>query len=97
MTGVGPRGKKTVHFQAPSDDEHDLSGLSSTFTPEQHSQMLSLHQILEAERARRQVSPSFEPGGYDDGGSPPWQDWDKENDPPESQSPPPSQSSSTPA
>ncbi|KAF8550720.1 hypothetical protein OG21DRAFT_1524944 [Imleria badia] len=106
-TGVGPHRKKTVHFQAPSDDEQDLP--SPAFTSEQHSQMLSLHQILEAERARHQVSPSFEPVGtchrvslsfepvnYDDGGSPPWQDWDKENDPPESQIPPPSQSSSTP-
>ncbi|KIJ11216.1 hypothetical protein PAXINDRAFT_84771 [Paxillus involutus ATCC 200175] len=44
MTGVGPHRKKTAHFQAPSDDKSNLPA----FTPEQHSQMLSLHQVLEA-------------------------------------------------
>ena len=41
MTGVSPRGKKTVYFQALSDDEQDIS--SPAFTLAQHSQMLSLH------------------------------------------------------
>ncbi|KIK74053.1 hypothetical protein PAXRUDRAFT_20262 [Paxillus rubicundulus Ve08.2h10] len=92
-TGVGPHGKKTVHFQAPSDDESN----PPAFMPEQHSQMLSLHQVLEAERAHHQVSPSFKPA-YD-GGSPPWHDWDKENIPSSQPHPTPplSQSAATPA
>ncbi|KIK92198.1 hypothetical protein PAXRUDRAFT_147829, partial [Paxillus rubicundulus Ve08.2h10] len=91
-TGVGPHGKKTVHFQAPSDDKSN----PPAFTPEQHSQMLSLHQVLEAEQAHCQVSPSFKPA-YD-GGSPPWHDWDKENIPLSQPQPTPSlsQSAATP-
>ncbi|KAG1724315.1 uncharacterized protein EDB91DRAFT_1340086 [Suillus paluster] len=55
-TGTGPHGKKTVHFQALSDDEGDEVG----FTADQQSQMLTLHRVLEAEATRRASSPSFE-------------------------------------
>ncbi|KAF9232460.1 hypothetical protein BU15DRAFT_81226 [Melanogaster broomeanus] len=91
-TGVGPHGKKTVHFQPLSDDESD----PPAFMPAQNSQMLSLHQLLQAEQARRQVSPASE--SVNDGGSPPWHDWDKENIPSSEPQPtgPLPQSASTP-
>ncbi|KAG2123246.1 CHAT domain-containing protein [Suillus clintonianus] len=56
-TGVGPHGKKTLHFQPPSDNEDDDI---PPFTPSQHMQMQSLHDILTAAVPRRELSPSFE-------------------------------------
>ena len=57
MTGVGPHGKKTIHVQPPSDDEATLM-----LTSEQHLQMRSLHDILQAEATCCQLRES-----------PPWQ------------------------
>ncbi|KAG1881285.1 hypothetical protein F4604DRAFT_1922298 [Suillus subluteus] len=86
-TGVGPHGKKTLHFQPPSDNKDDDI---PPFTPSQHMQMQSLHDILTAAVPRRELSPSFESSQdpfvldtlnndirYDDG--------EKENAPPPSQ------------
>ncbi|KAI6043761.1 hypothetical protein EDC04DRAFT_3138362 [Pisolithus marmoratus] len=55
-TGVGPHGKKTVHFQLPSDDE----GSGPKLSGDQMSQVRTLQDVLNAEMARRGVSPSFE-------------------------------------
>ncbi|KAG1764981.1 hypothetical protein EDD22DRAFT_845578 [Suillus occidentalis] len=49
-TGIGPHGKKTVHFQVPSDDEGDEVGFSAD--QDQQSQMLTLHGVLKAEATR---------------------------------------------
>ncbi|KAG1902386.1 uncharacterized protein F5891DRAFT_978702 [Suillus fuscotomentosus] len=82
-TGVGPQGRKTMHYQPPSDDE------GPEFVPEQLSQIQSLHTALQNEAAHRGISPSFEssfdaivdPSDY----SQPLCDVDdKENDPPAS-------------
>lgn len=53
-TGTGPHGKKTVHFQAPSDDEGD------GFTTDQQVQILTLQGVLEAKATHCATSPSFE-------------------------------------
>ncbi|KAG1852753.1 hypothetical protein DFJ58DRAFT_841789 [Suillus subalutaceus] len=82
-TGVGPQGRKTVHYQPPSDGE------GPEFVPEQLSQIQSLHTALQNEAAHCGISPSFEssfdaivdPSDY----SQPLCDVDdKENDPPAS-------------
>ncbi|KAG1860201.1 hypothetical protein DFJ58DRAFT_874981 [Suillus subalutaceus] len=58
-TGVGPRGKKTLHYQAPSDSEDDNS--APPLTPVQRQQMQCLHDILTvAAPATHHPSPSFE-------------------------------------
>jgi hypothetical protein len=82
-TGIGPHGKKTVHFQAPSDDEGDEVG----FSADQQSQMLTLHGVLEAEATRRASSPSFEfpSGSCHDPSQSLYDSDDKENAPPLSQ------------
>ena len=81
-TGVGPLGKKTLHFQAPSDSEDDVPG--PTFTPAQLLQMQSLHDILTAVPAAREPSPSFESFTNDTSfADDPWaDDGEKENAPP---------------
>ncbi|KAG1871525.1 hypothetical protein F4604DRAFT_1583279, partial [Suillus subluteus] len=56
-TGVGPHGKKMVHFQAQSDDEGD-TGMKITL--DQQTQMQSLHHALQVEATRHANSLSFE-------------------------------------
>lgn len=86
-TGTGPHGKKTVHFQAPSDNEGD----EVEFSADQQSQMLTLHGALEAEATRRASSPSFESPfefpseSYHDPSQSLYDSDDKENAPPLSQ------------
>ncbi|KAI5986490.1 hypothetical protein EDD15DRAFT_2373200 [Pisolithus albus] len=56
-TGVGPHGRKTVHFQPPSDDE----GSGPVLSGDQMSQVHTLQDVLNAEMAHHGVvSPSFE-------------------------------------
>ncbi|KAI5985954.1 hypothetical protein EDD15DRAFT_2200333 [Pisolithus albus] len=56
-TGVGPHGRKTVHFQPPSDDE----GSGPVLSGDQMSQVRTLQDVLNAEMAHHGVvSPSFE-------------------------------------
>ncbi|KAG1846544.1 hypothetical protein F4604DRAFT_1594956, partial [Suillus subluteus] len=79
-TGVGPHSKKTVHFQAPSDDEGD-TGIEIML--DQQTQMQSLHHALQVEATRCANSPSFESSFdifYHD-------EDDKENAPPPSSQP----------
>ncbi|KAG2059111.1 hypothetical protein BDR06DRAFT_875116, partial [Suillus hirtellus] len=64
-TGVGPHGKKTLHYQAPSNSEKDDS--APPFTPVQHQQMQSLHDILTAAAPTiPEQPPSFEQFLVDD-------------------------------
>ncbi|KAG1744902.1 uncharacterized protein EDB91DRAFT_1080442 [Suillus paluster] len=82
-TGVGPHGRKTVHYQPPSDDEGPELAL------ENFSQIQSLHTALQNEAAQRGISPSFE-SPFDniidpsDFSQPLYDVDDKENDPPPS-------------
>ncbi|KAI6094257.1 hypothetical protein F5141DRAFT_1224644 [Pisolithus sp. B1] len=88
-TGVGPHGRKTVHFQPPSDDE----GSGPVLSGDQVSQVCTLQDVLNAEMAHRGVvSPSFElPEDMGFSGEPSFgEEQEKEN------SPVPPQPSATP-
>ncbi|KAG1728874.1 uncharacterized protein EDB91DRAFT_1060292 [Suillus paluster] len=89
-TGVGPHGRKTVHYQPPSDDE------GPELASENFSQIQSLHTALQNEAAQHGISPSFESPFNNiidpsDFSQPLYDVNDKENDPP-----PSSQSTPTP-
>ncbi|KAG1852199.1 hypothetical protein F4604DRAFT_1933770 [Suillus subluteus] len=81
--------KKTVHFQAPSDDKGD-TGIEITL--DQQTQMQSIHHALQVEATRRANSPSFESSfdifSHDPSSQPLCHDEDdKENAPPPSSQP----------
>lgn len=53
-TGVGPAGRKTVHYQAPSEDENEPRVFSAT----QLQQIRTLQEVLDAARAPSPASQS---------------------------------------
>lgn len=53
-TGVGPAGRKTVHYQDPSEDENEPRVFSAT----QLQQIRTLQEVLDAARAPSPASQS---------------------------------------
>ncbi|KAG2137186.1 hypothetical protein BD769DRAFT_1664084 [Suillus cothurnatus] len=59
-TGVGPTGKKTVHYQAPSEDENKGHSASpQVFSATQLQQIRTLQEALNAASGTSPPSPSF--------------------------------------
>jgi len=78
-TGVGPAGKRTVHYQAPSEDEdgdESYTAPPQVFSPAQLQQFQTLQEALDAHAAGplNTSFPDFFPSSFD-------LDFEKENFP----------------